>query len=196
MPPLLPCPSRLRRGLLAAAVLLGAACGAPALAERADRDQPLSFVADQLRYDDARQTNVLTGNVVITKGTLVIHAARVEVRQDEAGHQFAVATGSAARPASFRQKREGVDEHLEGQAQRLEYESRSDTLRMSGSAVIRRLRGKQLADEVSGQTITFDNGTEVFTVTGGGEGDGRVRGVITPRGSTPRPAAADAGAAR
>lgn len=194
MPPLLPCPSRLRRGLLAAALLLGAACGAPALAERADREQPLNFVADQLRYDDARQTNVLTGNVVITKGTLVIRAARVEVRQDEAGHQFAVASGSAAQPASFRQKREGVNEHLEGEAQRLEYESRGDTLRMNGNAVIRRLRGSTLADEVSGQTITFDNSADVFTVTGGGGGDGRVRGVLTPRGGGAAPQAPGTGA--
>lgn len=187
-------PLLLPRRLLAAALLSAAACGVPALAERADRNQPLNFSADQLRYDDARQTNVLTGNVVIEKGTLVIRAAQVEVRQTPEGHQFALALGAGGQRASFRQKREGLDEYLEGEAQRLEYESRGDTLRMSGNAVVRRYRGKTLADEVEGQVIVFDNGTDRFSVSGGtAGGDGRVRGVLTPRSKTePGAAAGDA----
>ncbi|WP_119157210.1 lipopolysaccharide transport periplasmic protein LptA [Caldimonas tepidiphila] len=175
-------PHLLLSRLLAAAALLGAACGTPALAERADRDQPLNFAADRLRYDDARQVNVLSGNVVLNKGSMVIRAAQVEVRQTPAGDHQAVAVAADGQRAFFRQKREGLDEHLEGEAQRLEYDSGSDTLRMSGNAVIRRYRGKQLADEVSGQTIVFDNAAEVFSVAGGAEGgDGRVRGVLSPR---------------
>ena len=185
-------PPALLHRCLAAVLLLGAGCGVPALAEKADRTQPLNFAADKLRYDEPRQTNVLSGNVVITKGTLVIRAGQVEVRQTPEGDQFAVALAAPGRPASFRQKREGVDEYLEGEAQRIEYDSRPDTLRMTGNAVIRRYRGSTLADEVSGQTIVFDNSADVFSVAGGasGSGDGRVRGVLTPRSSSGAPSGA------
>jgi lipopolysaccharide export system protein LptA len=153
----------------------------PAGAERADRDQPLRFSADSLRYDDSRRVNVLTGRVEITKGSLVLRAERVEVRQTPEGHHSAQAMGGGE-PAFFRQKREGLDEHIEGRAARIDYDSRTETVRLSGNAVIRRLRGNDLADEIQGQTITWDNAGETFTVQGGvdGSADGRVRGVLTP----------------
>ena len=71
-------------------------CGgglAPAFAEKADRDKPLNFVADSARVDDARHLNILTGNVEMTKGTMVFRAARVEVRQNPDGTQTAHAVG-------------------------------------------------------------------------------------------------------
>lgn len=164
---------------LALALLLG-----PAAWAESERDQPLHFTADSLRYDDARRVNVLTGRVELIKGPLVLRADRVEVRQSAEGHHSATATG-AAEPATFRRKRDGVDEHIEGRASRIDYDSRTDTLRLSGQAVIRRLRGPELADEISGQTITYDNRAETFSVQGGAEGgaDGRVRGVLTPSSS-------------
>ena len=155
----------------------------PAQAEKADRTKPLNFTADALRYDDARQTNVLTGNVVITKGTMVLRAGRVEVKQTSDGHQSAVANAAAGKLAYFRQKRDGVDEHMEGEADRIEYDGKSDTVRLIGNAVIRRFRGGTMSDEVQGQSITYDNLGEVFSVNSGGtsgEG-GRVRGVLSPR---------------
>lgn len=172
---------------LAAALTLATV---PAGAERADRDKPLNFAADTLRYDDARQTNVLTGNVVITKGTMSMRAGRVEVRQTPDGHQSAVAIGGG-KPAHYRQKRDRVDEYVEGEAERIEYDGRTDTLKLMGDAVIRRYRGDTLADEISGQVITYDNVAEVFTVDGGAQGStGRVRGVLSPGGaSAPAPAA-------
>lgn len=175
---------RPRRWTPGLALVLALVLGPAAWAERADRDQPLRFTADSLRYDDARRVNVLTGRVEVTKGTLVLRADRVEVRQSPEGHHSATATGTAE-PASFRRKREGVDEHIEGRASRIDYDSRTDTLRLSGHAVIRRLRGPDVADEITGQTITYDNVAETFSVQGGAEGggDGRVRGVLTPSSS-------------
>ena len=61
-----------RRLLAGLFVLLAAA---PALAERADRDKPMNIEADALRYDDAKQTSVFTGKVVLTKGTMVMRGA-------------------------------------------------------------------------------------------------------------------------
>lgn len=185
-------PSRLAAVLLtAAAVLPAAAWAAPA-----DRDQPLNFAADSARVDEQKQVNILQGNVEITKGTIVIRADRVEVRQSPQGTQSAVATGWPDKRAYFRQKRPGTDEYIEGEAERLEYDGRTDTVRLINQAVMRRFRGDTLADEVSGNTISYDNNTQVFQVVGGPDSAapaGRVRGVLTPReNSAPAPAAAPA----
>lgn len=155
-------------------------------AEQADRHQPLNFAADTAKVDEAQQLNILSGNVEITKGTIAIKADRVEVRQGQEGYQTAVATGWPDRRASFRQKRDGSDEVIEGEAERLEYDSRNDTVRLVNRAVMRRYRAGVVVDEVSGQVISYDNATEVFQVLGGANGaaaSGRVRGVLTPRSS-------------
>lgn len=185
-----PCPP-LRRA--AAWVALALCALAPAAwADKADRNKPLNFAADSARVDEAKQLNILSGNVEITKGTIVIRADQVEVRQSADGQQAAVATGGPGKRAYFRQKREGSDEYIEGEAERLEYDSRSDTVKLVNQAVMRRYRGSTLADEVAGNTISYDNSSEVFQVLGGPDSaapSGRVRGVLTPREAASAPAA-------
>ena len=61
---------RLLISILLSAVLAVAGV-LPAAAESADRDKPMNAEADALRYDDLKQSSVFTGNVVITKGTIV-----------------------------------------------------------------------------------------------------------------------------
>lgn len=174
--------------------LLAAAAAVPALAEKADRSQPLNFAADSARVDDAQRLNILSGNVEITKGTMTVHADRVEVRQNADGTQTATALGGPGGRAYFKQKREGVDESIEGEAEKVVYEGRDDTVRFTGRAVMRRLKGVTLTDEVTGQAILYDNKTSVFQVVGSAGNTtstkGRVRGVITPRGGEPTPAPA------
>jgi lipopolysaccharide export system protein LptA len=194
-----PVPSRLR---LLAAFCLAVFIAAPAGAEKADRSKPLNVAADrQGTFDLLKQVVVFSGNVIITKGTIVIKADRVEVREGPDGYRVAVAVGSSARPATFRQKRDGLDEHIDGQADRLEYDERADTVRFVNNAIVRRLRGATIGDEITGHLISYDNTTEVFSVTGGtpantaGSPGGRVRAVLTPREGTPAAAeAASAGA--
>ena len=181
------------------AVLLTAAVGASAAAwaERADRDKPMNVEADALRHEDGRQTSIFTGNVVVTKGTIVIRGQQIEVRQGPQGQQFGIVLGNAQQQAFFRQKRDVVDEYIEGEADRIEYNSQADTVKFMGRAVLRRYRGSALNDETAGNTIVYDNAADVFTVDGGKTAagatptnpGGRVRAMLTP---VPK---ADAGAA-
>ncbi len=174
-------------------VLLVLAAGWPARAEKADRTKPLNVAADrQGTVDLQNQVVVFDGNVVITKGTIVIRADRVEVREGADGYRMAVAFGSRSRPAAFRQKRDDVNEYIEGQADRLEYEEKGDVVRFAGNAVVRRLRGETVADEITGNVIAYDNIHEVFSVNGGQStgATGRVRAILTPREGTPAAAAA------
>lgn len=169
-----------------------------ALAEKADRSKPMVLEADKRGTVDAqKQSTVFTGNVVITQGTLQIRAERVEIQEGKEGFRTAVAFGTGQQPAYFKQKRDGVDENVEGTAERIDFDEKSDTLRLSGNPIVRRLRGPQLADEITGTLITWDNRTEVFTVDGGtrtpANPSGRVRMLLSPRAET-SPAAGAASA--
>ena len=159
---------------------------APAWAERADRNKPMVVEADRPgTVDLQRQVVVFNGNVVISQGTMVLRAERVEMRETADGYRVASATGAAGRPASWRQRRDGVDETMEGVADRIEYDGRADTLRLVGNGAVRRLRGGVVADEITGAAITWDNAAEVFKVEGGAatatNPTGRVRAVLSPR---------------
>ena len=171
-------------------------------AAKADRNQAMNAESDSLRYDDVKQTSVFTGNVVITKGTMIIRGDRIEVRQDREGFQFGTATASGGKRAFFRQKRDGGsgDEWIEGEAESIVYDGRADTVTFSKNAVMRRMRGASVADETQGAIITYDNTSDVFNVLGGssatpGNPSGRVRAVIGPRAPAASAAAPSAGGA-
>jgi len=141
------------------------------------------------KVDLQKQIVVFNGDVVVSKGTLLIRAARIEVRETD-GYQFATASGQGGKLATFRQKREGVNEFIEGEAERLEYDAKTDTVRFVNKAQVRRLRGTEVADEAHGALIVYDNTAEVFTVSGGAAAatpanpTGRVRVVLGPREGT------------
>jgi len=171
------------------AVLLAGAAGA-ALAEKADRNKPMNIEADSLRYDDLKQVSVFSGRVVLTKGTIQIRGAQIEVRQDPDGFQFGVVTGTPQSLAFFRQKREGLDEFIEGEGETIEYDGKADTVKFIRKAHLRRLRGATLADEITGGVIVYENLTDMFTVDGNaskaatgvvGAPAGRVRAMLTPK---------------
>jgi lipopolysaccharide export system protein LptA len=167
--------------LLSLAMALAAGA---AFAEKADRGKPMNIEADALRYDDLRQTSVFTGRVVLTKGTIVIRGARIEIRQDPEGYQFGVVTAEPGKLAFYRQKREGVDEFIEGEAETIEYDGKADRVKFIKRAELRRYRGATISDEMVGSLITYDNSTDVFSVDGGPASPavgGRVRAVISPR---------------
>lgn len=176
-------------GLLLALAIL---CTDTAMAEKADREKPINLEADRVTVDDAKQIANFTGKVVLTQGTLVIRGDRMEVRQDNQGFKYGVTWGDLA---YFRQKREGFDEHIEGWAERIEYDGRADKVQLFNRAMM-----KKNGDEVRGNYISYDANTEFFQVTGGNPqattgNDGRVRAVLQPKSKdkpvpAPKPAAA------
>ena len=164
----------------------------PAVAEKADRDKPMNAEADALRYDDLKQTSVFTGNVIITKGTTLIRGARVDVVQDAQGYQQAVAIAEPGKLAYYRTKREGVDETIEGEGERIEYDGRADNVKFIRQAVMRRYVAGKLADESQGELIRYENTTDVFSVDGSvqprptaSNPSGRVRVLLSPRSQAP-----------
>lgn len=159
-----------------------------AAAEQADRDQPIQVEADRMEYDDARKVNTFSGRVQLTQGTIRIRADRLVVRQDAEGNSFGLAEG---RPARFRQKREGVDEFIEGEGQTIDYNGKTEVVTLTGQASLRRLQGAKLTDEVHGTRIVYQGRSEFYTVESGPVGE-RVRVVIQPKRSGDPPAPATA----
>ena len=154
-------------------------------AEKADRNKPMNVESDALRYDDLKQVSIFTGNVILTKGSILIRGSQIEVRQDPEGYQFGLVTGSPDKQAFFRQKRDGIDEYIEGEGDTIEYDGKADTVRFIKKAQMRRLRGATLADEVTGAVILYENLTDRFTVDGAPKTAaapaGRVRAMLTPK---------------
>jgi len=188
-----------RTAILLSGLALALSAASPTRAEKADRFKPLNVEADLPgKIDLLNQFVVFNGNVVVTKGTMVIRAARIEVRELPDGYHTAVAFGTPTQHATFRQKRDAPDEFIAGDAERLEYDGKSDVIRFVTNASVRRLRGSEISDEISGNLVTYDSTTEVFNVTGGAAATpsnpgGRVRAVLTPKEGSA--AAAEAGAA-
>ena len=172
-------------------ILLACCLVTPAtgLAERADRDKPVNIEADTVTVDDNKQTATFIGKVVLTQGTLVIRGDRMVVQQDADGFKYGVAYGDLA---SFRQKREGLDEYIDGYAERIEYDSKAEKLQMFNRAYL-----KKTNDDVRGNYISYEVATEFFKVVGGGKQaatpanpEGRVRAVIQPKARPEEPASA------
>jgi lipopolysaccharide export system protein LptA len=170
-------------------VVLGSTMVGVASAEKADRTKPMNVEADSLRYDDLQQTSVFTGRVVLTKGTIIIRGGQLNVRQDPEGYQFGVVTAEPGKLAFFRQKREGLDEYIEGEGEVIEYNGRADTVKFIKKAQLRRYRSSALNDEMTGGVILYDNATDAFTIDDGGvKGQpnqagvpaGRIRAMLTP----------------
>jgi lipopolysaccharide export system protein LptA len=95
-----------------------------AVAEKADRNKPMNIEADNLDHDELKQISIFTGKVVATKGTITMRGNRLEVRQDPDGFQYGILTATPGARAFYRQKREGVDEWMEGEGERIEYDGR------------------------------------------------------------------------
>jgi lipopolysaccharide export system protein LptA len=188
---LMPTPSFvLKRALCAIAISLAALTAGPAIAEKADRNKQMVIDAGKADFDETTKTRVLTGNVVITKGTLMIRAEKVTIKEDAQGFAYVVANGKLA---NFRQKREGLDQYMDGAAEQIDYDAKAETVKLIQRAQLKRLEKEKVADEVYGAQINYDAKTEFYSVESGPTGQtsqnptGRVRIVLQPKNTDANP---------
>ena len=160
-------------------LLVAAALGLPAgaRAEKADREKVINVVADKLTADDQNSISTFEGSVVITQGTMRVTAARVVVTEDTEGFKRYVASGA---PVTFRQKREKADDFIEGNAERAEFDDRTEILKLFNRAKMKSPQG-----EVNGDFISYDRAKEFFQVLGAAPGaaaapNARVKATLIP----------------
>lgn len=159
----------------------------PVFAERADRDKPMQVEANKITVDDAKKIQILEGNVVLTKGSLIIQSDRVVITEDQYGFQKGTAFGGPGGLARFHQKREGKDEYVDGEAERIEYNTKNEVAELFHRAWV-----KSADDQVRGDYIWYDSVAEKYLVTAGESRDpkappARVRAILQPKNKGPAP---------
>jgi len=172
-----------------------------ASAERADSLKQAKIDFGDAHIDEVTQTRIFTGNVVLTRGTLLIKADKAVLKESPEGYMSVILTAAPSQPATFRQKRDGGNDlWVEGQAQRIEYDERTELVKLFSNATVKQLEGKRMTSEVNGPFISYDNRTEQANVhndASGASKPGGTRGtiILAPR-RTAAQAAAPAGAAK
>jgi lipopolysaccharide export system protein LptA len=178
--------SHICRRIALEAVLLLLFCCLPAHAERADREKPVNIEADKMTADDNKKSTHFEGRVILTQGTIRLTADDMTVREDADGFKFATAYGN---PVTFRQKREGVNEWVDGMAQRVEYNGKLDRIELFDKALVRRDK-----DEIRGNYLSYDTKTEFLQARGAGDSgqaspNGRVHVTLQPKNDKTKPVA-------
>jgi lipopolysaccharide export system protein LptA len=176
------CPA-LRFAVLTACAAAAALAAPPATAEKADRDKPINYQADSGDVNYQTKVGTLMGNVILTQGTLTIHADKIIFHQNPDNSVSATAYGN---PITFREKRDNLNEYYEGVAQRAEYDGQKRFLELFDRALLR--KG---TDEIRSNYISYNAETEFFKAEGRpdtrppapGEPPlgARVRGVFQPQ---------------
>jgi lipopolysaccharide export system protein LptA len=178
--------------ILAAAVLsLLSLSLSPARAERADSLKQAVVNFDSLDVDEVTQTRILTGNVILTRGTLIMKSDRALVKETPEGYMSVTLTSGPGRVATFRQKRDGgPDLWMEGQAERIEYDERQELVKLFSKAIVKQLENGRLTNELDGAFISYDSRKEVATVRNDASGESKLGGgrgtlIIAPRRAAP-----------
>ena len=155
--------------LLAAAL---AATSGVASARSSDRNAPMNIEANTTTYN-ANSDNtptVLSGNVVITQGTLKINAARADVYQSAGDISRTVLSGSPVRMSQ--QMDDGTP--LNTTSAKVDYDMKTETVILTGGVVITQPRGS-----LHGERVVYNMRTG--QVQSGGQGGGRVKMTIQPK---------------
>jgi lipopolysaccharide export system protein LptA len=167
-----------------AAAVLGLLAAQPALARKSDRQQEMHVAAKHFDgFQKPNSVSTLTGNVVITQGTLKATGAQAKVYFDaESQISRVVITGN---PAHLEQLDENNNLVL-GDAATLDYDNLKGIAVLSGNASITQ-KGR---GDAHGDKLTYN--TETSEMTGESGGDGMVHMTFKPK-SAAAPAASTSG---
>lgn len=147
-------------------------------AEKADKDKPIALSSDKAQFDDVNQIYHLESNVLLVKGTLIIRGEKAHVKIDPEGYQLATIFAKPGGIASLRQRRDtGLDEYIEGQADWIQYDAKSETATLVGKAKMSQLSGTKISDQVNGDRIHYDGQTEKYNALS----EQLVKSTLSPR---------------
>ena len=151
-------------------MLLAAVLPFDAHAKTNDRSQPMDVEADRTDAEIGDNGEaVLTGNVMITQGTLQVGADRATIHRQAGEISQVVLTGA---PATLKQVNDN-GETMNAHAAQIVYTLSSDLIVLSGAVVIEQPRGT-----LRGETIKYD--LKTGHLDGGGDGS-RVKMRIMPK---------------
>ncbi|MBB1060243.1 lipopolysaccharide transport periplasmic protein LptA [Marilutibacter spongiae] len=160
--------------------LLLVAAPASALARSSDRNKPMDIAANTTNYvTDESEPSVLSGNVVITQGTLDIRSSKAEVTSRDSEPTRVVLTGS---PARLKQEMDDGSP-FSADASRIDYDLTSDIVTLTGDVVV-----KQRGNTMNGPRVVYNMKTGRVQASGSESDGGRVRMRLVPRTAPASPA--------
>ena len=164
---------RLAEPLFVLAIAL-VATGA-AHARSSDRNKPMDIDAGRQEgtLDDSSPT-ILSGGVHITQGTLDIQSSTATISTRNGDPSRAVLTGA---PVVLKQQMDDGTP-MTARASQVDYDLSTETVVFTGNVVIDQPRGS-----MSGQRVVYNMKTG--RVDSGGQGNGRVKMRILPKGAQP-----------
>ncbi len=147
------------------ALFLTATLTSSAHAEKADSQKKTLINAEHTVYDGKTGTKTLAGNVELTRGTLLIKAENaVETETSDGG--MVTLSGKPGSQVFFRQKRDGgSDLWIEGSADRVEYDKKTEVVKFIAKANVRYLSQQKMTQEQNGEFLSYDSINDVFTAT-------------------------------
>jgi lipopolysaccharide export system protein LptA len=161
-------------------------------AEKADSQKRTNISAEYTVFDGKTNTKTLTGKVELSRGTLLIRAENAVETETTDGGGNVTLSGHNGSQVFFRQKRDGGEDlWIEGSADRVEYDKKSEVVKFIAKAQVRYLTQEKITQEQNGEFLSYDSLNDVFTATNSASGKrvpggGKVR--IT---SEPKPAKTD-----
>ena len=154
-------------------VLVTAAIPVTGLALSEDRDQPISVESDHAELDRNTNVGTYTGTVVVIQGTFRLNADRMVITAPDGRLARIVASGE---PAAFRQRPDGSDTDMIGEARQIDYLADRSLVVLTGDAWVR-----QGEDIVRSERIEYDLGRDVVRARMVEGSDARVRMTLYPR---------------
>jgi lipopolysaccharide export system protein LptA len=140
-----------------------------AWALKTDQNQPTKLASDTADFNDVNQEYILTGHVVIIKGSIVIKGVKAVVVVDPEGYQKITVIGNDAVQASFTQQMDKPNpEFVDGQGDLILYEAKNDQLLLSGQAYTVRRHGLMWKDKLLADQIQYDLYTEEYKAISSG----------------------------
>lgn len=143
---------------------LSALLATPALADKTDSSKPMDFRSNSANMDEYRKLYNYIGQVRMTQGTRLLTADKVAIKQDAAGFSKSVATGSQSKLAYIKQRENDGKGWMEGWAERIEYDDRTDKFIFFDQAHL-----KTSTDDAKGEVIIYDNVTERYQILAKGQ---------------------------
>ena len=146
-------------------------------AERGDALKPISVKSATSEFNTVTQGGTAEGDVILTRGTLIMKAGKLNLVTNPEGYKFATLVAAPGALATFRQKRDGgPDLWVEGEAERIEYDDKNDIVKLSGRAKVKSMDGARVTNGAEGPYISYDSRKEVFTALNTADGQGKVGG--------------------
>lgn len=135
-------------------------------AEKADQDKPVVLEAEKVSVNDVQQVYELDGQVLLTKGSILITGEKGNIKVDPEGYEYVDVQGNSGSTASFRQRREGpANEFMQGRGQTVTYNAKTELLTLTGDASLKRLLNMQMLDQLHGWKIDYDDVLQRYQVT-------------------------------